>query len=326
MYRDRLYIDGADVYLEYGAFVVGSLKDLVAFPPMKAVRSNDWADEDGIDPDLSETGYRVDVRSLSFQFGFHGRNKDVDGFVALLSDGVYHTFYFKPFCSPDSALRPRLRLVSNPKMSDAAMEAGRLGTLTLKFTEDNYAYEGAVYDLPAGGMAPADGYVFNGRPLSDYGVAVLKGSLDAVRKLPDTKQNLLVKRSTADGAVYDTGGDVYFKSKDVKLTCLLRANDAAAFWARHQTLFRSLTVPGGHTLAVTALGDTYPCYYKNCTVSEFYTEIGGVVWMKFSLTFTLCGEFRRGEPQGVFLADEDGDFVTTEAGGLIDMRDYAPMR
>ena len=50
----RFYIDGKDAFTEYGIYVQeGGYNELVAFPPLKAVTSNDWQEEDGIEPDLS---------------------------------------------------------------------------------------------------------------------------------------------------------------------------------------------------------------------------------------------------------------------------------
>ncbi len=55
MMSGRFYIDGKDAFTEYGIYVQeGGYNELVAFPPLKAVTSNDWQEEDGIEPDLSE--------------------------------------------------------------------------------------------------------------------------------------------------------------------------------------------------------------------------------------------------------------------------------
>ena len=43
MMTGRLYIDGKDVYTEYGVYVVkGGWNELIAYPPLKTVESNDW--------------------------------------------------------------------------------------------------------------------------------------------------------------------------------------------------------------------------------------------------------------------------------------------
>ena len=47
-------IDGKDLYTEWGCKLLeGSFDDLLKYPKRKAVKYNNWAEADGIDPDLS---------------------------------------------------------------------------------------------------------------------------------------------------------------------------------------------------------------------------------------------------------------------------------
>lgn len=320
MYRDRLYIDGEDVYLAYGAFLAGSLKDIVCFPPMKKVRENNWSDEDGADVDLSASAYKYDARSVSLKIGFHGPMKDEIEFIEMLTDGVYHTFDFRPLCAPNYApTLNKIRLVTNPNIND--MADGRLGLLTFKFSDDGFGYkELSSGDYPAATIDADDSYLLNGISFTDFNVNVLKGTLNNIRKLSDVKAGLTRKFSTADGVWYDAGSAVRFKSRGVKINCLLRAATPASFWLYHQRLFNELTKPGGHSLYVAVIDTTYPCYYTSCSVSEFYTEIGGIVWMKFTLSFTLTGNLRSDALSGILLATEDDAFITTEDCAFINMK------
>ena len=317
MYRGRLYIDKEDVYVAYGAFIVDSLKDIVCFPKMKNVRANDWQDEDGTDVDLSVTGYRYDTRSITLKFGFHGPAKDEVGFIEMLTDGVYHTFDFRPLCASAYASRPKLRLESNPSIDDMADR--RLGLLTFKFSDDAFGYVTPADAYPAATIVQDEAYGLNGIPFTAFNVNVLKGTLNNIRKMSDVKAALTRKHATANGVWYDAGSEVRFKSREVKMNCLLRAATPEAFWLYHQRLFKELTKPGGHSLYVAATEEEYPCYYTSCSVSEFYTEIGGIVWMKFTLSFTLTGNLRNAIP-GILLAAEDGEtFILTDERDFINM-------
>lgn len=318
MYRGSLYIDGEDAYAAYGAFLTDGLKDVVCFPRMKKVKANDWQDGDGTDVDLSASGYRYDTKGLTLKFGFHGPQKDEVGFIELLSDGVYHTFDFRPLCASDYASRPKLRLVSNPGIND--MADGRLGLLTFKFSDDAFGYVTPADAYPDATIAQDEAYGLNGMNFTAFNVNVLKGTLNNVRKMSDVKAALTRKHATQNGVWYDAGSEVYFKSREVKVNCLLRAATPAAFWLYHQRLFNELIKPGGHSLYVGAIDTPYPCYYTGCSVLEFYTEIGGIVWMKFTLTFTLTGSLRSDVLSGVLLAAEDGTFITTEDDAYINMR------
>jgi hypothetical protein len=55
--KRNLYIDGVDTYAQYGVSVIhssgGSYRDLVCYPSLKKVQSNDWPEENRVDVDLS---------------------------------------------------------------------------------------------------------------------------------------------------------------------------------------------------------------------------------------------------------------------------------
>lgn len=92
-----------------------------------------------------------------------------------------------------------------------------------------------------------------------------------------------------DGAEYD-GGRVTFKSKDIKLPCLMRAGSMTEMWRNRDALLYDLVRPGERMLAVDALGQEFPCHYKQCAVSEFFPD--GRPWLRFSLTLTLTRNLR----------------------------------
>ena len=70
--KGRLYIDGKDAYSEYGVFVTeGGYNGVVAYPPLKSVKSNDWQEMDGIEVDLSAP--KLDTRQFPMDFAFSGR-------------------------------------------------------------------------------------------------------------------------------------------------------------------------------------------------------------------------------------------------------------
>lgn len=108
MMSGRFYIDGKDAFTEYGIYVQeGGYNELVAFPPLKAVTSNDWQEEDGIEPDLSEP--TLNTKEFSLKIVLSGMDYRWGGFIERLSDKAYHTFDFR-----EIGRTYRLRLVSNP--------------------------------------------------------------------------------------------------------------------------------------------------------------------------------------------------------------------
>ena len=60
-------IDGKDLYTEWGCKLLeGSFDDLLKYPKRKAVKYNNWAEADGIDPDLSVVEFEPKTVKLKF--------------------------------------------------------------------------------------------------------------------------------------------------------------------------------------------------------------------------------------------------------------------
>lgn len=269
----RLYIDGKDIYAEYGVYVVqGGWNELIAYPPLKAVDNNDWQEEDGIEADLSAPV--LDTREIQLKVAFTGLDNRFFSLISLLSDGAYHTFDCRHI-----KRTYRLRLVSQPNLSVAQA----LGAVTLKFADD-FPLSGYTYKKPASNVAAYDDYTFDGVKFTDYGVRVLKGTLDEVKKTPTVKTNLFRNIGTQAGAEYD-GKRVTYKSKDVKINCLMRADTLDELWRNYDALLYDLTRPNERKLWVKELNKNFPFYYKSCQVTEFYPT--DKIWLQFALTVTF---------------------------------------
>lgn len=273
MMTGRLYIDGKDIYAEYGVYVVqGGWNELIAYPSLKPIDSNDWQEMDGIEADLSAPV--LDTREIQLKVAFTGVDSRFLALIRHLSDGAYHTFdcrYIKRTYT--------LRLVAQPNLA----VAHALGTTTLKFADD-FPLLGYTYEKPASNMAAYNDYTFDGVNFTDYGVRVLKGTLDEVKKTPTVKTNLLRNISTQMGALYD-GKNVTYKSKDVKINCLMRADTLDDLWRNYDALLYNLILPNTHNLWVRELNKEFPFYYKSCQVTEFYPT--DKIWLQFTLTVTF---------------------------------------
>jgi len=291
-----LYIDGLDVYSLYHVFITeSSYRDLIAFPPLKPVDSNDWMEEDGEEFDLSEPV--LDTRELSIKFAFCGDENLFSDFFGLFSDRAYHDFNFL-----DLGKVYRLRLVSQSDMNKSLM----LGTFTLRFADD-FPLSGYTYVPPQSSLVQKQGYVLDEKDLSEYGLYVLRGSDAEIQKSPAIKKNLLQNIKNQSGAIYD-GKTVVFQTKEVKLNCLMRAKTLTEFWRNYNALIFDLIRPKERNLYLDFSIYEYPFYYKNCTVEKF-TPIGKI-WFQFSLILVFTS-FRVDEV-GDLLSTEDEEFVTTE--------------
>ena len=269
----RLYIDGYDAYSLYGVYVVkGGWNELIAYPPLKSVDSNDWQELDGIEADLSAPV--LNTREIQLKVAFTGGDNRFLALIRHLSDSAYHTFdcrYIKRTY--------RLRLVAQPNLTVAHV----LGVTTLKFADD-FPLPDYTYKKPASNMAAYNDYTFDGVNFTSYGVRVLKGTLDEVKKTPTVKTNLLRNINTEAGALYD-GKNVTYKSKDVKINCLMRADTLDELWRNYDALLYDFIRPNERRLRVKELNKEFPFYYKSCQVTEFYPT--DKIWLQFALTVTF---------------------------------------
>jgi len=291
-----LYIDGVDILQRFGVFVHnGGYAGLAGYPPLKAVDSNNWLEEDGIEPDLSDP--HLDTKTFNMTFG--GSNAPgSEIFIHFLAGRTYRLFEFRQL-----GITRRLRLVGQ----DSRRTLSGLEVFSLQFADD-FPLDGYEYlePLPLQSVSP-QGYRIDGRELSEYGMRVLDGSDDDILKSPAVKANLLVNTGAHDGAVY-FGDQVVFQAKDIALRCQLRA-DTETFWRNYNALLHDLVQPGERTFHFGKRGEEFPCHYKSSAV-DVCSLNGDDMWCEFTLTLTLTS-FRVGEIE-YLLAVEDGRVIVTE--------------
>lgn len=272
-----LYIDGVDVYSAYGVSVSDvAYDDLVCLPELKPIPFNDWHEKNGIEPDLSFPV--IAAHDVTIPFHIVGEYGNYTAFIAAISDGSYHSFNFASI-----GLTKELRLVhcGQPK------SVQDLSSFSLTFSDDD-PMKDYVYSAPSSKWEQLGDYLLDGVDLANYGIRVLRGSMDSIKQQPDVKENLKRNISVSPGVIYD-GEKVTYKSKTAQIRCLMRAADADEFWRNRNALLYDLTKPGERVLTVTELDKEIPCFYKGCSVQCFFPDNG-----KYWFEFTLSLEFFKG--------------------------------
>ena len=276
--KGRLYIDGFDAYTVYGVYITeGGYNELVAMPALKTVETNDWQEEDGVEADLLSPV--LNTKDVQIKFAITESYGRYFSLIELLSDGSYHTFNVSYIGRVF-----KLRLVSvqvTERVSDFAL-------MTLKFADD-FPLDGYTYEAPVRTIANDDSYTLDGLPFSEYGVRLLHGTMSEITKTPDVKTNMLRNIKTLSGAIYDPDTVIY-KSKEVKLYCLMTAYDLSTLWKNWDALLHDLTKPNERTLWVGALEQEFYLYYKSCQVINFFVD--GKIWLQFALTVVFTHDFR----------------------------------
>ena len=268
--KDVLYIDGVDVYLEYGISASDvAYDDLVRFPSLKAVPFNDWHENNGIEPDLSAPV--VESKDIVIPFFVSDVHDGYQAFISAISDGAYHLFYFVKI-----GLTRSLRLTSCGDITSV----GGLGSFVLTFSDDDPS-KGIVASEPSSAMVKYGDYLLDGVDFASYGIRLLRGTMDSIVKMPDVKQNLKRDISVCNGVSYD-GKNVTFKSRTAQLKCLMKSASIEEFWNNWNALLHTLTKPGGRMLTVASIGKDIPCYYKDSSVSCFFPDRGSL-WFEFIL-------------------------------------------
>lgn len=307
MMSGRLYIDGQDVYKQFSMYVTDNgYNELIAMPPLKSVTSNDWQEEDGIETDLSAPV--LNNREVAVRFALPGLFSRYLAFIEYLSDGAYHEFNFARIKRTFT-----LRLVSSSNADLAKM----FGFVTLKFADD-FPMKDYEYKVPNSSMPTANDYTIDGDSFTDYGMRILQGSLTEVQKLPSVKTNLLRNLKSSNGAIYDAK-NVTYKSKDVKLYCLMRANTLDELWRNYDALLYDLIRPNERLLWVDELDKEFPCHYKSCSVQEFFPE--DKIWLKFTITLVFTS-FRLDGEEFILSAEDNQVIITEQNDNSIDLSIY----
>lgn len=279
MMRGRVYMDGVDIFERFGVFVaVGGWNELVAIPPLKSVKYNDWHEEDGIEPDLENVA--LDSRTATIRFFASGDDAKTRVFFSALKSKPLHEFDCRSI-----GRKFRLRMASNQSVVWANGVAPF--DFSIKFT-DHFPLLGYVYREPSSDLADDLAWTIDGKPLTRYGCRVLRGSVASFAKLPDVKQNLTLSDDRRNGAQYDDSF-VSFDKMDAKMECLMTANSLGALWRNFDALAFDLSRPNERRIISSAIGREFRGFYKSCKVSEFFNN--GEIWLKFAITFTLFGGF-----------------------------------
>lgn len=267
-----VYIDGIDALATYGLRLGdGSLASLIQWAELKDVYANDWHEEDGIEPDL--TNPVLDTRKCTLSFVGNTTTSQVDEFVALWSNGAYHVL------TTTVGFSYRLRLVSN----DSLKWEG--GLCIAKFTfADDFPLDGYTFKRPVSTIASDRNYIFDSNTLTIYGVNVLAGINSELLKIPEVKENLVQSFDNVPGVTYDST-EVHFKAREVRIPCLMRAATLVELKTNYNALLYNLTQPGIHTLIATTLGKRYTFHYVSQNVRRAY--LTGKLWVEFDIVIKV---------------------------------------
>lgn len=322
MRTSNVIINGVDIFSTYGAIIAkDGYKELIQWPAMKGVSGNDWQEEDGFEPDLSDP--RLDSWEFNLTFGINGGSEKIIGFYNFLLSEPKMTYSFN-----DIGLSLELRVVSMPSLSYAK----KFGLISVRFSCDN-PLSVANGSRSSGSSSSNDLYVIDGQSISSYGIRILYGTIDNVVRQPNVKPLLTRRSSVIDGAEYDENpvlysggewgrssvhGSVTTSERDITLHCQLSAGTFSTALGNYYALLWALvakdegepdpTLAGARNIVIRPVGGIYRCYYKSQSVEDFYFK-EGKVWIEFFLTLCLF------EKIGSVEIDDGLDYEDRGSGG-----------
>jgi hypothetical protein len=268
-------IDGKDIS-EYGLISLrGSFNDLFRYPSRRPIKYNNWAEADGIEPDLSVVEFEAKTIRLNFllQAGSVAdfRTK-YNRLIADIAAPGYRVFDF----DISSPLHLRYDATSTYARPVPFNDITNITMFTMDFIEDSPAFGSATN--PSGGVSARGKYAVNGYDFGAFGIGSDKG-IDDILKYPTAKPPF------ADGNVVNLE-TVRMQQKDIKLSLWMIANSKDEFLNNHAAFFNQIARTGTQELYVNGAG-IIKVYYNDC--SDFSVGIweNTKVICKFSVGFTI---------------------------------------
>lgn len=121
-----------------------------------------------------------------------------------------------------------------------------------------------------------------------YGLVILSGT-ERLLEYPERREPLQTDFIDQNGTDYYLN-TVFFKDKEVLLTCAIMADDDTDFWTYYNAFFSELTAPGSHLLYIDDHTQSYTVYYKKATnFKKSLKRLKNVpkVFVKFDLTLQI---------------------------------------
>ena len=273
-YTNKFYIDGKEAREAYGASLLeGSYIELLCPAKLKKVESNDWAEYDGLEPDLSSPV--LDSREVKLPVYVRGGESAANAFIKALSfdprpgevstlTSAYHEFNV-----PDLGRTWKLRL----KSVDVD-EYWPGGNLSLSATlVDDFPLDGYDYLEPQSDLKTDESCAIGDRPFSDYGVKLTEGGIKEALLMRDVKEAMLRDVSVVKGAIYDSKKAVRYKDRTIELPCLMTAPTVALWHRNMDALLYDLTRPGLKALKIRGVQERWDVYYDSTVMEYFMADI-----------------------------------------------------
>ena len=248
-------------------------KDLLCYPPLKKLPSNEWAEYYGKEYDTTTPVLDTQQYTLTFI----SKATHYAPFITFLTAQTYNDFHFE-----ELGKTFRLRFVSAQK---AKTEQGYITTdITLA---NDTPLQGYTYTAPNASL-PLSGFTIDGTDLSKYGIYILEETQNTLLPTYEVKEHLTTTSNTLSGVQYAQHANT-FKERTLTLNCYI-SQPLASFWKLYDTLLYQLTKQGERTINIPpsfgGVGGGLKAIYQKASVKNALL-VGNTFKVEFTLTLTL---------------------------------------
>lgn len=304
-------IDGKNLYNEYGCTLLeGSFNSLLKYPKRKAVKYNNWAESDGIDPDLSVVEFEPRTIKLSFLMESTGEGDFWRRYNRLASD-LSAAGYREMNLIEGLSHRLRLNAGASYHLPVPLNEGRNYSSFDLNFIEDTFT---AVPASPVGGISLRGQFAINGLDFGEFGIGC-DDDLDDILKTP------AVKAPFTDGRNMDLS-TIHIQHKTITLSLWMLAGSVGEFLNNYHAFFHQLSGVGTQDLYISTLGDSTGVYYTDCPSFsiEIWNERRIAVRFRISLVIPVVTWVDIGDNLKIaVLLDDDHGILTDEDGTILQL-------
>lgn len=302
-------IDGKNLYNEWGCTLLeGSFDDLLKYPKRKSLKFRNWAEIDGIIPDLTDVEFESRKVKLSFLMEAYGKGDFWQKYHKLVSD-LSSTGYREMNLIEGMTHRLRLDTGTRYELPVPFGEGKNCSPFDLDFIEDDFE---RVIAGPAGGISLRDQLSVNGYDFGAFGIGC-DDNLSDILKLP------ALKTPFTDGRTVDLS-TVRTQHQTIKLSLWMLAGSVSEFINNYHAFFTQIAGTGTQSLYINTLGTTLEVYYSDCTSYsvEIWRENDIMVRFTISLVIPVVSWVDTGGiMRYTVLEDKELGVLTDEQGRII---------
>ena len=267
-------INNTDIQTTYQTHLLDTnYKDLLCYPPLKKLPSNEWAEYYGKEYDTTTPILDTQQYTLTFIC----KATHYAPFITFLTAQTYNDFHFE-----ELGKTFRLRFVSAQK---AKTEQGYITTdITLANDTPLQGYTTAT-SLPITSVPPT-GFTIDGTDIAKYGIYLLEENQNTLLPTYEVKEHLTTTSTTLAGVQYAQHQNT-FQERTLTLHCYI-SQPITTFWQLYQALLYNLTKQGERTIIIPpsfAGGGTLNAIYQKASINNVFLVTDTI---KAAFTITMA--------------------------------------